>query len=219
MAGTIKQRLSGSTARARVATATVVGLVAGGSSAALGHPFLAPLAVWDAAAIVWVGWVWFSIAGMSASETSSHASSEDPTRQTADVVLIVASIASLLAVGLEIYEASNATGAAKSILVALGVASVVLSWVAVHTVYTLRYAALYYGKPSGGVDFNESGYHPRYRDFAYLAFTIGMTFQVSDTELQTKEFRSTALPHALLSYMFGTVIVATTINLVAGLGK
>jgi uncharacterized membrane protein len=50
-----------------------------------------------------------------------------------------------------------------------------------------------------------------------LAFTIGMTFQVSDTDLTTKEVRRTALHHAMLSYLFGTVIVATTINLVAGL--
>jgi uncharacterized membrane protein len=68
------------------------------------------------------------------------------------------------------------------------------------------------------VDFNEDD-APDYRDFAYLAFTIGMTFQVSDTTLQTSEIRRTALRHALLSYVFGAVVIATTINLVAGLGK
>ena len=69
----------------------------------------------------------------------------------------------------------------------------------------------------GGVDFNQSA-SPRYLDFAYLAFTIGMTFQVSDTDLQTSAIRATALRHALLSFLFGAIIVATTVNLVAGLG-
>ena len=60
---------------------------------------------------------------------------------------------------------------------------------------------------------------PQYTDFAYLAFTVGMTFQVSDTDLQTKVIRATALKHALLSYLFGVMIIASVINLVAGLSK
>jgi uncharacterized membrane protein len=75
---------------------------------------------------------------------------------------------------------------------------------------------LYYGDQPGGIDFNESD-QPRYTDFAYVSFTIGMTFQVSDTDLRTKEIRTTALQHALLSYVFGAMIIATTINLIAGL--
>jgi uncharacterized membrane protein len=82
----------------------------------------------------------------------------------------------------------------------------------------LRYARLYYTGPDGGIDFNEDG-RPQYSDFAYLAFTIGMTFQASDTDLTTKEIRATALPHALLAYLFGAIIIATTINLLAGLAK
>ncbi len=77
---------------------------------------------------------------------------------------------------------------------------------------------LYYSGPDGGIDFNEDD-KPCYADFAYLAFTIGMTYQVSDTDLTTKEIRHTALRHALLSYLFGTVIIAATINLAAGLVK
>jgi len=88
----------------------------------------------------------------------------------------------------------------------------------VHTIYTLRYALLFYTAPIGGVDFKEHGL-PSYADFAYLSLTLGMTFQVSDTDLNTRAFRKTALRHALLSYLFGTIIVATTINLIAGLGK
>jgi uncharacterized membrane protein len=85
----------------------------------------------------------------------------------------------------------------------------------VHTVYLLRYARLYYSPPEGGIDFH--GEAPSYLDFAYLALTIGMTFQVSDTDLMGKRARRLALRHALLSYLFGTVIVATTVSSAAAL--
>jgi hypothetical protein len=82
--------------------------------------------------------------------------------------------------------------------------------------FTLRYAALYYGRPGGGIDFN-SAEPPTYRDFAYLAFTVGMTFQASDPVLHSTALRRTVLRHALLSNLFGTEIMATTVNLVASL--
>ena len=97
-------------------------------------------------------------------------------------------------------------------LIGSGIATIVVSWAIVHTIFTLRYAALYYAGPRGCVDFNEDD-DPCYADFAYLAFTIGMTYQVSDTDLTSKAIRHTALRHAMLSYLFGTVIIAATINL------
>ena len=98
----------------------------------------------------------------------------------------------------------------------LSVASVVLAWVSVHTVYTTRYAGLYYTSPPGGIEFNEDD-PPQYSDFVYLAFTVGMAFQVSDTAFTNKDIRKAALRHSLLSYVFGAVILAGTINLIAGL--
>lgn len=56
-----------------------------------------------------------------------------------------------------------------------------------------------------------------YRDFAYIAFTIGMSYQVSDTDVRNPRIRSTVLWHALLSYLFGVVIVGDSVNLIAGL--
>jgi len=121
-------------------------------------------------------------------------------------------------VGLVLVRAGHGNGLNEALLAGLSVASIVLAWSVVHTVYSLRYAELYYKGPAGGVDFNAEG-APCYIDFAYLALTIGMTFQVSDTNLKTTNIRRTALRHALLSYAFGTLIIATTINLVAGLTK
>jgi uncharacterized membrane protein len=101
---------------------------------------------------------------------------------------------------------------------ALAVGSVVVSWVLVHTLFTVRYARLYYLPPAGGIDFNDDE-PPQYSDFAYIAFTIGMTFQVSDTDVRSKAVRRAALQQALLSFPLGTVIIATTVNLVAGLAN
>jgi uncharacterized membrane protein len=130
-------------------------------------------------------------------------------------VLLGAGAACLLAVGSTLSQASHAHPPGRGLLTALALASVALAWSAVHTVYALRYARLYYAPPDGGIDFN--GELPDYLDFAYLALTIGMTFQVSDTDLTGKRVRRQALRHALISYVFGTVIVAITVNSVASL--
>lgn len=85
-----------------------------------------------------------------------------------------------------------------------------------HTLFTLRYARLYFAGQAGGIDFNNNE-PPRIVDFAYVAFTIGMTYQVSDTNISQFDIRSLALRQGLLSYLFGAVILASVINLVAGL--
>ena len=154
---------------------------------------------------------------MNAATTKSHATRENPGWAISDAILIVASVASLAGVGVVLIHAASAKGATQGLLAGLGVASIALSWFAIHTLFTLRYARLYYTGKDGGVNFNQDA-APRYLDFAYLAFTIGMTFQVSDTDLETPAIRHSALRHALLSYLFGAVILASTINLIAGLG-
>jgi uncharacterized membrane protein len=173
---------------------------------------------WDAAAALFVIWMWATIWPMDPEQTARRAEREDPGKVPADAMLLSASVVSLVAVGVVLIRAANSHGTTKHVLVGLGIVSVVVAWTVVHTVYTLRYARLYYAGEDGGVDFNEPD-RPQYSDFAYLAFTIGMTFQVSDTDLQDKQIRVTALRHALLSYLFGVVIIALTINLVAGLTK
>ena len=95
----------------------------------------------------------------------------------------------------------------------LCVLSIALSWAVVHTVFTLRYANEYCSE-GGGIEFGFDA--PTYADFAYFAFTVGMTYQVSDTGVTSRRIRRSVLRHALLSFLFGTVIVAVTINVVAG---
>ena len=192
-------RRRGASARSRVLVAATAGAVV-------------------AAALIYLAWMWSTVWHLDAERTARQAVAEDPGRAATDVLLLASSVASLVAVGLVIVRAGNSSGAAESVQAGLGLASVVLSWCVVHTVFALRYASLYYSGTDGGMDFNQDA-PPRYSDFAYMAFTIGMTFQVSDTELTTADVRGTVLRHALLSYLFGAVILAATINLLAGLAK
>lgn len=212
------RRWAAVSSRTRMVAMLLAGLIGGLATGVLWGWGYAPLVGWDVAALVFTVWVWLSIGSMGASATASHATREDPGRAASDILVIVAAVASLGAVGFVLIQAGSAQGARQNLLALLGLASVALSWFSVHILFTLRYARLYYTGTDGGIDFNQPN-PPRYLDFAYLAFTIGMTFQVSDTDLEAPDIRYTALRHALLAYLFGAVILAGTINLLAGLGS
>ncbi|HZR95478.1 MAG TPA: DUF1345 domain-containing protein [Gaiellaceae bacterium] len=173
-------------------------------------------AAWGAAALSMLVRIWSRIGRWDAEQTAAHARAEDFSRATADVIILSASVCSLVPVGLTILSAGRHHGREKVLLILLAVAVVALSWWIVHTVFTLRYGDLFYATPTGGIDFNDDG-RPDYHDFAYLALTIGMTYQVSDTNLTDTAMRRTATRHGLLSFVFGTVIVALLINTVASL--
>jgi uncharacterized membrane protein len=203
------------TAMVRVILSGAVGLIVGFAAAWVVPWQASSLLAWDAAAAVFCAWIWFAVHGADAAITEAIATREDASRPAADLVLIAASVASLLGVGFALLKAAGESGTVRALTTSVAVATVGLSWLAVHTVFTLRYADLYY-RGGGGIDFHDE-HAPDYGDFAYVAFTLGMTYQVSDTDLTSKRIRTTALHHALLSYVFGIAVIAITINVVAGL--
>ena len=85
-----------------------------------------------------------------------------------------------------------------------------------HVVYTLRYAVQYYTEPVGGIDFNQDD-KATFADFAYLAFTIAVTYGVTDTTLKNRAIRLSALQQARVSYLFGAVILAFTVQVIGTL--
>lgn len=201
----------------RVTVAGAVGVAVGAAVGVAAGWRYAAAAGWTVAAALFVSWTTAVVVPMDPRQTGTHATREDPTRPMTDAIVLLASVASLAGV-MYLLGAGSGGGAEEALSAGLGIASVVASWVVVHVVYTLQYALLYYSDPPGGIDFNQSD-SPAYVDFAYLAFTLGMTYQVSDTNLQTRRIRATALRHALLSYFLGAVVLATVVNLVAGLGS
>jgi len=180
---------------------------------------MAVVAGWDAAALAFLLSIWPIILRADSPLAEQLATREDETRGSALVLLVGASVTSLLGAGLTLSLAGHQSGPRRVLLIGVAVLTVVVSWTVVNTVYTLRYADLHFRSRAAGIAFGDSvGQEgPTYRDFAYVAFTIGMCYQVSDTTVRDPRIRRTVLSHALLSYLFGVVIVGGSVNLVAGL--
>ena len=202
----------------RVTVAMLAGAVAGAVVSLVTVPSAAVLAGWDVAVVIYLVWVFIAVWRLNPGTTARLAKREDPSSAVAELVVLAAGTAMLVAVGFALVRAGQAVGGMKAMLVSLGLVSVVLSWIVVHTVYALRYARTYYSEPVGGIEFNEAE-PPTYTDFAYFAFTVGMTFQVADTNITSKAVRRITLHHALLSYLFGAVLLGLVINVVATLLK
>jgi uncharacterized membrane protein len=178
---------------------------------------LVVLVGWVVTATVLLVWVWYEIGRLDPAMTAHVATREDDSRAAARAVLVASSVLSLVAIVAALHRGSTANLGLEVALTAASLAAVVVSWLTVNTVFVLRYAHLFYGVGSvGGIDF-PGGEAPCYRDFAYFGFTVGMTFQVSDTAITDRSFRLTVLGHALLSFLFSIAIIAMTINVVAGL--
>ena len=203
----------------RVTYALLAGAATGLVIALVTMTLAAPILLgWDVGALVYLAWTWSAVQGLNPADTAALAKREDPSNAVAELVVLGAGTAMLGAVGFALVKAGQAEGGMKAYLVTVGLLSVVLSWVVVHTVFALKYARAYYSEPVGGIEFNEPE-PPNYIDFSYYSFTIGMTFQVSDTNITWKAVRRTTLHHALLSYLFGSVLLGLVINVVAALLK
>jgi len=190
------------------------------------HSFpIAFMASWIAFAGTTLFIVWASILILHPHETAAVASEEDNTRFLIFVFIIGAAFISLFAIVMLLQSAPNGKGLSRHIL--LSAISVFFSWVLIHTVFTLRYAHLYYTYPSrqhldahesphGGLDFPGTE-HPDFLDFAYFGFVLGMTFQVADVSITGRKIRRLALLHGFISFVYNTIIVALSINIVSGM--
>ncbi len=208
----LRQRVAHADQRQRLLAAGPVGAAAGALVGLVGSWQLAVLAGWDVAALLFVVSVWLFLPVLDAAATERVSTREDDSRAAVDVIVVVSSLVSLVGVVVGLTEAGNRQGTTAAVLTVVAVLTVLVSWVTVQTLFTLRYARLYYTAPVGGIAFGDADEPPDYLDFAYLAFTVGMTFQVSDTDIASRAVRRTVLRHALLSYVYGTVIVGVTIN-------
>ena len=175
---------------------------------------LTVLVAWTVAASSLLWWVWRVSWPQDYMGTKRLAEDEGRSHVT-DTAVLVAAMASLVAVLDGVISASRHDAVAVA-AVALAVVDTILSWALVNTVFALKYARLYYAGGDGGIAF-EDDQRPAYSDFAYLAFTVGMSFAVSDTGLGSTQIRKVGLGHALLSYLFGTVLIAVSVSLLTNL--
>jgi uncharacterized membrane protein len=200
----------------RALISVAAGTIAGVLAALIGPLELIPIVAWVVATLVVLTWAWRTIWPQDAAGTERLAECEARSRTT-DTAVLVAAVVSLGAVALAVVRSEGGGGTAAA-AVLLSLTGAVLSWCLVNTVFALKYARVYYLEDEGDIDFNQPE-PPAYSDFAYFAFTIGMSFGPGEVAPTTTQIRRIALGHALLSYAFGTGIVAVTINLVANLGQ
>ncbi|HVK24017.1 MAG TPA: DUF1345 domain-containing protein [Actinokineospora sp.] len=196
----------------RLAGSLVGGLAVGSGVGVLADPLLGVLGGISGTAGLFVVLGWAALWPMDADDTRHNARREDFRPGLEEVVVVTAALSGLVGVVLLLVIG---TGGDRRIAAATALGGVFLSWAALHLMYAARYANLYYTGTAGGIDFNSDD-PPAYRDFFYFSYNLGMTYQVSDTGVSSTTIRSIALRHCLLSYAFGTVILATTINLVVG---
>ncbi|MFD7446698.1 DUF1345 domain-containing protein [Streptomyces sp. NPDC059909] len=196
----------------RLAGAVVLGAVVG---VAVGLPMGVPLGALAGIAAMQLAFVvagWAVLWPMDATATHRNARREDFRPVTDELVVVAVALCGLVAIVLLLMlgeRDTHHTGAATALC------GVFMAWAALHLMYATRYAYVYYAT-AGGIDFNTDD-PPAYRDFFYFSYNLGMTYQVSDTDVSSSTVRAIVLRHALLSYVFGTSILATAINLVVGL--
>jgi uncharacterized membrane protein len=198
-------------AHGRLAWSVLGGIAIGIVVAALSHALLGVLSGIASTAAMFVLTGWWALWPMDAESTSRHARRDAFEPRLEEVVVVSWSLAGLIAVALLLLLGKTEE---RPLVALLALAGVAMSWAGLHLMYTARYAYLFYSDAAGGIDFN-SREPPAYRDFLYFSYNLGMTYQVSDTDVSSRTIRTVVLRHCLLSYAFGTVILATTINLIA----
>jgi len=212
------QRVTRNRFRKQLLLSVVLGVIVGILTSYFARLSYGPSLGWVAAALAFLLMVWRDVWRLDGHQTRAIAASEDASATIDDVILICAAVISLVTVLFVLSHQGSSSMFEREVRTAIGIVSVVMAWGVVHTVYTLRYAKLFYAEPEGGIDFHTDE-PPAYSDFAYVAFGVGMAFQIADTDVSTRELRIVVLRHALLSFLFATTILAVTINLVAGLNS
>lgn len=187
------------------------------------RPAVQVIVAWNAFAAVLLALAWFKLVRARAQEAVRSARLEDSQRSVIFAFVVIATVVSLVAVGVILGGAKGLDGSRLAAHIVLTVGTIFLSWSLMHTVFTFHYAHAFYAKPNdperkeaGGLQFPETK-RPDFLDFAYFSFVIGMTCQVSDVVVTNAPMRRLVLLHGVLAFFYNTIILALTINLISGL--
>jgi uncharacterized membrane protein len=179
------------------------------------------LVAFDLAAVVFLGAVWLMMARSTTAEMRRRSQIEDESRYVVLALSAAAAVAVLLAITSQLQEIRDQTSTTTALHVSLAAVTIVLAWFFMNTIFALHYAQFFYGDAPGGgeargLDFPGRA-EPDYWDFLYFSFVIGMTFQVSDVQIEDHHLRRLGLAHGVLAFLFNVVVLALIINIIAGL--
>ena len=179
---------------------------------------------WDVFALTMLALTWFLFFNTTAEQQPAIVKRQDDDIRVTFAIVLTAVCTSLVGTVLLIINNQESVQE-KELRTVVTLAAITLSWILLHTIFTIRYAHLYHnhdmhkaGSEEHGIDF-PTAEAPDYIDFAYFSFVIGMTFQVSDVTISSKSVRRYVLMHSLISFVFNTIIVALTVNTIAGISK
>ena len=181
------------------------------------------LIAFDIGAIVFIGTVWVMMARATPADMRRRSGIEDEGRHAILAIAAAIAVAILLAIIFELHGSKGLAPSRQGIHVALAAATILLSWIFMNTMFALHYAHDYYGEGEGAGDAVAGGLDfpgddaPAYSDFLYFSFVIGMTFQVADVAIERPGLRRIALVQGVLAFFFNVVVLALTINILAGM--
>jgi len=216
----MRKHFSETTGPQRLTLGLVAGLVVAALPLPMGWQFRGLLG-WCAGIGVYLGLAWWLCVRFDAQRTRERAQAQDEPSIVLFMLLLLATMACVAAITLMMQQAKNLSGMERTLHIALSVAALAASWLFIQTIYAFRYAHRYYheekrNEPDGpGLEF-PGGLDPDYFDFLYYAHVVGMTSQVSDVQVTSREMRRLTLVHSVLSFGFNMLILALSINVVAG---
>lgn len=194
---------------ARIVALVCLGLVVAVIAGRQVTPMIGAVVGWDTLAVSYLAVIFWRLARVDAVALSCRAAEIDQGRRVLTGLFVAAAVASLGAIGVIV------SGGHDAFRIGLGGATILVSWTLMHTVFATHYAHRYF-QASGGIDF-PGDTAPRFSEFLYFAFTVGMTFQVSDVTTTSQAMRRLVLTHAVVAFAFNTVIIAITVGVAASL--
>lgn len=179
---------------------------------------------WDVFSLFMIIFSWTTFSITQSQQIRELAKEQDSNRVLIFITVLISTIAGFLAVLLLLISKKDYKDS-ETLHLIVAISGMLFAWFLIHTIFTFRYAHIFYGddeeKPdthAGGLKFPDDK-KPDYMDFAYFSFVLGMTFQVSDVDISSKRLRKLALLHSILSFILNTVMIALTINIIAGLNE
>ncbi|MEO8014238.1 DUF1345 domain-containing protein [Polaromonas sp.] len=200
------------------------GLLAGLASAALPLPLVwqfRGLLGWSIGVAVYLALAWWLCERFDAQQTRERAQAQDEPSVVLFLLMLLATMACVAAIVVMMQQGKAFSGTTRALHLALSVVALIASWLFIQTIFAFRYAHRYYQEeklkePDGpGLQF-PGGQDPDYFDFLYYAHVVGMTSQVSDVQVTSREMRRLTLVHSVLSFGFNMLVLALSINVVAG---
>jgi uncharacterized membrane protein len=172
------------------------------------------LVAWDIATALYLALTFHMMGSSDVLRICRHTAEQDEGR----VAILVLTVGAALASVGGIFVTLGTSGSREPMMLAVAMGTIVLSWAFIHTIFALHYAHEFYDEDApadGGMAFPGDETAPDYWDFVYFSFVIGMTAQVADVGITSRQIRRTVTAHSVVAFLFNAALLALAVNLAA----